>query len=177
MKILLATVVHTQGSVYRRPGARLLVTAAAHRVGAISGGCLEADLVEQSRSLLTHGGAPILVRYDTTARHDLVFGLGLGCNGVVDVLLEAVDPAAERVNPLTLIRACLDTQQPGAIATVFAVENLHLMEENKIKQADLVGKVGSSGVVSEIINGKRGISKAQAKALGKIFHVSPSVFI
>lgn len=54
---------------------------------------------------------------------------------------------------------------------------LHLMEENEVKQADLVGKVGSSGVVSEIINGKRGISKAQAKALGKIFHVSPSVFI
>ncbi len=54
---------------------------------------------------------------------------------------------------------------------------LHLMEKNEIKQADLVGKVGSSGVVSEIINGKRGISKAQAKALGEIFHVSPSVFI
>ncbi|WP_448571669.1 XdhC family protein, partial [Trichothermofontia sp.] len=122
-RTVLGTIVQTQGSVYRRPGARLLVTATGERVGTISGGCLEADLVERSRSLLTHGGAPILVRYDTTASDDLVFGLGLGCNGVVDVLLEAVDPAA-RGNPLPLIRTCLETQAPGVIATVFAVDNV-----------------------------------------------------
>ncbi|MDV3002001.1 MAG: hypothetical protein N5P05_003607 [Chroococcopsis gigantea SAG 12.99] len=54
---------------------------------------------------------------------------------------------------------------------------VHLMEENNIKQADIVGKVGSKGVVSEIVNGKRSISKSQAKALGEIFHVSPAIFI
>ena len=54
---------------------------------------------------------------------------------------------------------------------------LHLMEERNLKQVDLVGKIGSKGVVSEIVNGKRSISKAQAKTLAEIFHVSASVFI
>jgi HTH-type transcriptional regulator/antitoxin HigA len=54
---------------------------------------------------------------------------------------------------------------------------LHLMEERELKQADLVGKIGSKGVVSEIVNGKRSISKSQAKTLAEIFHVSASVFI
>ncbi len=54
---------------------------------------------------------------------------------------------------------------------------LHLMEARNMKQEELVGIIGSRGVVSEIVNGKRSISKAQAKALGQLFHVSPSLFI
>ena len=54
---------------------------------------------------------------------------------------------------------------------------LHLMEARNMKQEELVGVIGSRGVVSEIVNGKRSISKAQAKALGELFHVSPSLFI
>ena len=53
----------------------------------------------------------------------------------------------------------------------------HLMEARNMKQEELVGVIGSRGVVSEIVNGKRSISKAQAKALGQLFHVSPSLFI
>ena len=54
---------------------------------------------------------------------------------------------------------------------------LHLMEARNMKQEELVGAIGSRGVVSEIVNGKRSISKAQAKVLGELFHVSPSLFI
>jgi HTH-type transcriptional regulator / antitoxin HigA len=54
---------------------------------------------------------------------------------------------------------------------------LHLMEARNMKQEELVGVIGSRGVVSEIVNGKRAISKAQAKTLGQLFHVSPSLFI
>ena len=54
---------------------------------------------------------------------------------------------------------------------------LHLMESRNMKQEELVGVIGSRGVVSEIVNGKRSISKAQAKELGQLFHVSPSLFI
>ncbi len=54
---------------------------------------------------------------------------------------------------------------------------LHLMEARNMKQEELVGVIGSRGVVSEIVNGKRSISKAQAKALGQLFHVSPSLFV
>ena len=53
----------------------------------------------------------------------------------------------------------------------------HLMESRNMKQEELVGVIGSRGVVSEIVNGKRSISKAQAKALGQLFHVSSSLFI
>ena len=51
------------------------------------------------------------------------------------------------------------------------------MESSGTRQIDLVGIIGSSGVVSEIVNGKRGISKAQAKALSEYFKVSSSLFI
>jgi len=53
----------------------------------------------------------------------------------------------------------------------------HVMESSGTRQADLVGIIGSSGVVSEVVNGKRAISKAQAKALGDYFKISPSLFI
>ncbi|NER99845.1 MAG: transcriptional regulator [Symploca sp. SIO1B1] len=54
---------------------------------------------------------------------------------------------------------------------------LHLMDARELKQSDLVGVIGSKGIVSEIVNGKRSISKAQAKALGEFFHISPALFI
>jgi HTH-type transcriptional regulator / antitoxin HigA len=54
---------------------------------------------------------------------------------------------------------------------------LHLMEARSLKQADLVGVIGSRGVVSEIINAKREISKAQAKSLGDFFQVDSGLFI
>jgi HTH-type transcriptional regulator / antitoxin HigA len=53
----------------------------------------------------------------------------------------------------------------------------HLMETNDTRQADLVGLIGSRGIVSEVVNGKRAISKAQAKVLGEFFSVSPGLFI
>ena len=53
----------------------------------------------------------------------------------------------------------------------------HIMESSGTRQADLVGIIGSSGVVSEVVNGKRAISKAQAKSLGDYFKISPSLFI
>ena len=53
----------------------------------------------------------------------------------------------------------------------------HLMESSGTRQADLVSLIGSSGVVSEVVNGKRSISKTQAKKLGEYFKVSSNLFI
>ena len=65
---------------------------------------------------------------------------------------------------------------PGEGSTPHSM--LHfLMEQQGIKQADLVGVIGSKGVVSEVVNEKREISKAQANALGEFFHVDPGLFI
>ncbi len=88
---VLATLVHVEGSSYRRPGARLLVRADGTRLGSISGGCLEEDVVARAGQVRT-SGRPEAVIYDTTSENDLVWGVGLGCHGVVRVLIENVAP-------------------------------------------------------------------------------------
>jgi xanthine/CO dehydrogenase XdhC/CoxF family maturation factor len=87
---VLATLVAVEGSSYRRPGARMLI-AGGLRMGSISGGCLEEDLVERSKRV-AESGRPELIVYDTAAENDIVWGVGLGCHGVVRVLLEPVAP-------------------------------------------------------------------------------------
>lgn len=85
----LATLVAVTGSSYRRPGARLLLTAGGTRLGSVSGGCLEEDVLARAARVLTTGVAESAV-YDTTSENDLVWGVGLGCHGVVRVLIEPV---------------------------------------------------------------------------------------
>ena len=87
---ILATVVRTQGSTYRRAGARVVVSEDGRVVGAISGGCLERDLAERIRPWLT-SMQRLLVTYDSTRPDDLVFGLGLGCRGTLELLIEPFD--------------------------------------------------------------------------------------
>jgi HTH-type transcriptional regulator / antitoxin HigA len=65
---------------------------------------------------------------------------------------------------------------PGSASTPRSML-LFLMEQKDIKQSDLVGVIGSKGIVSEVVNGLREISKAQAKALGEFFKVDPGLFI
>jgi xanthine dehydrogenase accessory factor len=114
----LATIVNTKGSTYRRPGARMLMTSAGQIVGAISGGCLENDVFEHTRQKMRSGEA-IVVTYDTTGAEDIVWGLGIGCNGIVQVLIERLD---RPLNPLAFLRECFDKRQLGVMATVVRVE-------------------------------------------------------
>lgn len=90
----LATVVETNGSTYRRAGARLLIRRDRKMWGAISGGCLESDLVERALDV-TRRGEATLVRY-RPANDDLIMGLGSGCNGEVAVLIEPL-PESRRM--------------------------------------------------------------------------------
>ena len=90
---VLATLVSVRGSSYRRPGARLLVGAGGSRIGSISGGCLEADVIARAERVMATGIAET-VTYDTTTENDLVWGVGLGCQGVVEVLVEKLPPAS-----------------------------------------------------------------------------------
>lgn len=112
----LASVVHTAGSTYRRPGARLLVRPDDSVVGLVSGGCLEGDLVERAAAVRgSGGGGPVLVRYDATREDDIVWGLGLGCAGVVEVLLERI--SRREPGPLAFLAACLEARAPGVLVT------------------------------------------------------------
>jgi xanthine/CO dehydrogenase XdhC/CoxF family maturation factor len=112
---VLATLVHAEGSSYRRVGARLLLTADGRSAGSISGGCLEDDVRERARRV-RESGRPETVMYDTTGENDLVWGVGLGCHGVVRVLLErlsAIPPWADT------LEANLAALRPTALAAVW----------------------------------------------------------
>ena len=85
----LATVVSVKGSAYRRAGARMILTSDGRSAGVINGGCLDADLWARARQTMESGAAQLAI-YDTTSSQDIVFGLGLGCRGVVKILVEPV---------------------------------------------------------------------------------------
>lgn len=112
----LATVVRISGSAYRRPGARLLIPERGATFGGVSGGCLEADVREVAQQVI-RSGLPRLRHYDTGSSEDTVWGLGLGCEGAVDILVQPIDDAFREVlvpRALELMRAEL----PLALATV-----------------------------------------------------------
>jgi xanthine dehydrogenase accessory factor len=85
----LATLVGVEGSSYRRPGARLLITADGEYAGAISGGCLEAEVIRKAQWMVREGAR--VERYSTLFDDTADIPYGLGCGGVVDVLLERAD--------------------------------------------------------------------------------------
>ncbi len=117
----LVTVVKTSGSSYRKPGARMLVDAAGRSVGSISGGCLEDDAREHAAAAIA-SGVPALVRYDTTADGDIVFGSGLGCQGIVHVLIEPLPVPGAATDPLARVAQALTDRRAGSLASVFAVD-------------------------------------------------------
>jgi len=116
----LATLVHVDGSSYRGVGARALALPDGDTIGLISGGCLEGDLLERAGEVLADGRART-VRYDSTAPEDALLGLGLGCNGVVDVLLERVQAtdAAPAGRYLPLLEQARRAGRRSALATVY----------------------------------------------------------
>jgi len=121
---VLATLATVAGSSYRRPGARLLLKNDGGRIGSISGGCLEEDVLIRARRVLATGTAETVV-YDTTSENDLVWGVGLGCHGVVRVVIErlparpawavtlAENFAARRPTLLVVTHTATDATQLG----------------------------------------------------------------
>src|ERR671910_1359493 len=101
-KAAIATVVKVQGSSYRSPGARMLITDDGKWVGSISGGCLEGDALRKARQVMIDR-KPMMVTYDTREESNQNLGIGLGCNGVIDVLIEPLDLREEN-NPITLFQ-------------------------------------------------------------------------
>jgi xanthine dehydrogenase accessory factor len=113
-RMALATIVAVRGSTYRRPGARLLVPEEGSPVGNISGGCLEGDVADMARVVMDEGRAR-LAGWDLTADDDAAWGLGLGCNGAIEVFIEPAEKAAEVAGAL---RAALEEERPISVVTV-----------------------------------------------------------
>jgi xanthine/CO dehydrogenase XdhC/CoxF family maturation factor len=122
----LATVVHVSGSAYRRPGAKFLIEESGDTLGSVSGGCLEADVREVAKGVLATG-RPSLRHYSTGADEDMVWGLGLGCNGQISVFIQPATegPLAEQAERL---RELLAGDAPFALVTVVEGEELGATE-------------------------------------------------
>ncbi len=112
-RMALATIVAVRGSTYRRPGARLLVPEDGAPIGNLSGGCLEGDVADMARLVMNEGTAR-LAGWDLTADDDDVWGLGLGCNGAIEVFIEPAERAAAVTHAL---REALERESPICVVT------------------------------------------------------------
>lgn len=113
---VLATVVSTAGSTYRKSGTQMLITARSQLRGLLSGGCLEVDLVLHAQDVLATGMAR-MASYDMRGDEDLLFGIGSGCEGAMQVLLQRVGPA-EAWQPLAAVADCVRERRAGSLGLV-----------------------------------------------------------
>lgn len=121
---VLATIVRTIGSTYRKPGAQMLLRADGASAGLLSGGCVESDLTERAREVLRTGCAA-LVDYDARSSDDVIWGLGLGCEGAMRILLIRVDSGSE-YQPYAFQSECRQAHALGRVAFVIESERTDL---------------------------------------------------
>ncbi|CAM3767483.1 XdhC family protein [Corallococcus sp. ZKHCc1 1396] len=141
--VVLATVVAVSGSSYRRPGARMLMGEDGWLAGGVSGGCLEGDLVR--KAFFWTSGGPRVLRYDTTgdnAEDEGGLSFALGCNGVVDILLERWEPGPG--DALTFAADARGRSLRAVVATVFrgpeeAVGSRLMLREDGVEAGKLSG--------------------------------------
>jgi xanthine/CO dehydrogenase XdhC/CoxF family maturation factor len=116
----LATVVHVQGSSYRNAGARMLIEDDGSITGAISGGCLEGDALRKALFVIAEKKAK-LVTYNTDDEDDAKFGLGLGCRGIIQVLIEPIHPKKQQ-HPIQLLKE-FSRQEKAVLVTLFSLND------------------------------------------------------
>lgn len=121
IKSALVTVVHLDGSSYRRPGARMLVNDDGKITGAISGGCLEGDALKKALFAISEQ-KNTLFTYDTSKEDDSEMGIHLGCEGLIQVLFESIDSEKEE-NPIQLLSKALAVRQKAVLVTLFDLNN------------------------------------------------------
>ena len=176
-RVALASVVHLDGSSYRRPGARMLVTDEGEMTGAISGGCLEGDALRKAMHAISQGNNR-LVTYDTTDEDDMSIGIQLGCAGVIQVLFEPVD-VNQPDNPIELIRKAHAVRQASVLVTLFDLSTRHgvqpgpclLMESDGRLTGDIPVAYLRDEIIGEmtvVMQQKRSVFKEYRSAAGAI---------
>jgi xanthine dehydrogenase accessory factor len=140
-KAAIATVVRVEGSSYRRTGARMLVMDDGVWVGGISGGCLEGDALKRARLAMAKA-QPSLVTYDTTEDDQHQIGVGLGCNGVIDVLLSPLDIGNPN-NPVEILKSCMaERRQTHILLTIIGLEE----EYNGLRAGNMLRYTGKESL-------------------------------
>lgn len=180
-KTALATVVKVEGSSYRQPGARMLVTEDGELTGAISGGCLEGDALRKAL-LSIHQKQNKLITYNTNNEEDIEVGLQLGCNGIVHILFEYIDEEVSK-NPIQLLQQLELERKEAVVVTVFSLKRnaiqqgttLFYREENQIlshndEVLDLISDV------NEVLKTKTSIvKKLQTENEALIEYINPPI--
>jgi xanthine/CO dehydrogenase XdhC/CoxF family maturation factor len=151
----IAVLVQIEGSSYRRPGAKMLVASDGSRWGSLSGGCLEED-VRQIALEVMNEGAPRRLRYKTGSDDETVWGLGLGCEGVVDIYVQPAT-VSSYIHTLAPQRRLLQGEEPFSVATLIAAP-------------DLEGSAGRRLVIAaeSIVAGSTGDSELDTRVAGMI---------
>ena len=144
----MATVVRIDGSAYRRPGAKLLVEESGATRGGVSGGCLETDVREIGMTVM-RDGVPRLRHYETGDDDRTVWGLGLGCNGAVDIFVQPVT-SQDILDAARHVRALLAGDAPFAVSTL--VRGPSAVQGRMLVALDgpLAGSTGTPGLDREI---------------------------
>ncbi len=124
-QIALAVVVNVEGSAYRRIGARMLVTSTGRWVGGISGGCLEGDALKKAQRAIFNKAATKVV-YDTTEEDDYQIGVGLGCNGRIEILFNPIDPQ-NPANEVEILRSISKSEESNILLRVIETDNSSLL--------------------------------------------------
>lgn len=122
--LVLGIVLETAGSTYRKAGALMLIDADGNYAGLLSGGCLEGDLRDHANSV-RETGRPRVVSYDLGGPDDLLWGLGVGCEGAMKILLVRAASSNEW-QPLAHLTEALSEHRHTAVALV--VESNHATE-------------------------------------------------
>ncbi len=120
----LATVIHVEGSSYRRPGARMLVEDNGRMTGAISGGCLEGDAYRKAMLVMVQKQNKLVTYNSMDSEGDISFGVQLGCNGIVHILFEPIDPNQPN-NPIALLEASCSERKEAVLVTLFSLKNFY----------------------------------------------------
>lgn len=122
--LVLATVAQTLGSTYRKAGAQMLIAGDGRVAGLLSGGCLEADLMARAFKVL-QTGETATVHYDTRSSDDVIWGIGLGCEGAMTILLTRLDRAND-YQPFKFASQCRFDQIEASFAVVTRSDNSKL---------------------------------------------------
>jgi len=133
-KAALATVARVEGSSYRRSGARMLVLDNGNYLGGISGGCLEGDALRRAQKAIVQD-KPSIITYDTTQDDGAQIGVGLGCNGIIDVLFTPLHKN-ELSNPVELLSTLTNTREPGVIVTITSSDEQDLLGKTVLYETD-----------------------------------------
>ncbi len=166
---VLATVVDVKGSSFRLPGAKMLILGDGTTVGTVSGGCLEADVLERAGDVRKEG-KPALFVYDTTNEEDSVFSLNMGCRGIVRILME---PAVN--SPVTkFLKDNFEKSVEGVIATVIGGDRIGsqvIVDSNGIRHSSFADPAASQMILVEadsVVRARK--SRLVVSNVGEVFY-------